>query len=60
MISIKLNNKATLRIDPSRVIATIESPESATVDIYVDGITYPFHISQTGTQDIINSIWYAE
>lgn len=56
MISIKLNDKATLRINSSRIIATVDNPDNQMVDLYLDGIATPFHLKSEHTQDVITQI----
>ena len=57
MISIKLNDKATLRVNSSRVIATVDNPTTQTVELYLDGIAVPFRLKSEHVQDVLGNIW---
>ena len=42
--SFKLPGNAKLRVRSENIVATVSSKEKNTIDIYVSGISVPFHI----------------
>ena len=57
IVTIKLNSSATLRVRRNKIIATVSG--SDTTDVYVEGITLPWHIAgeAMATKTIIDTIW---
>ena len=60
LLKINLTNNATLHIHKDRIIATVSDAKSNRTDIYVEGISLPFHTDVIPADTLINTIWEGE
>ena len=59
--SFKLSGNAKLRVRADRIVATISSKQSGTVDIFVDGVANPWHVPIDGAPSkVIDYVWERE
>ena len=57
--SFSLPGGGVLRINSSKIIATVSSGETGTIDIYCSDTSIPFHVMATKhtPQEIVDYIW---
>lgn len=58
--SFKISKNATLRVRPDRIVATVSSPSSSNIELYVAGVANPWHLSVAeghSAAEIVDSIW---
>ena len=58
--SFKISKNATLRVRPDRIVATVSSPSSSNIELYVAGIANPWHLAvgdDCSAAEIVDSIW---
>lgn len=57
VITIPINDNASLRIRKDNVVATVNIPGSDSVDIYVSGVANPWHVKNINSNELIGMIW---
>lgn len=59
VVLIKLNGNATLHVRKDKIIATVTGENCGMTDLYVDGVSLPWHIPSTvtSTDSILEMIW---
>lgn len=57
IVEIKIADNAILRLRKDKILATVGTPGSDHIDIYVEGVTTPFHVTNTPNDAIIGLIW---
>lgn len=58
--SFKISKNATLRVRPDRIVATVSSPSSSNIELYVAGVANPWHLivdDNHSAVEIVDSIW---
>ena len=60
VVEIKVADNAILRLRKDKILATVGTPGSDHIDIYIEGATNPFHITNTPSDAIIGLIWGGE
>jgi len=58
--SFKISKNATLRVRPDRIVATVSSPSSSNIELYVAGVANPWHLAvgdDYSAAEIVDSIW---
>ena len=59
----KLPGDATLRVRAENIVATVSSKDKNTVDVYVAGLSVPFHVpiqEEDTPRELMNYIWERE
>lgn len=60
IVEIKIADNAILRLRKDKILATVGTPGSNHIDIYVEGAATPFHVTNTPTDAIVGLIWGGE
>lgn len=58
--SFKISKNATLRVRSDRIVATVSSTGSSTIELYVAGVANPWHLvvcDDHSAAEIVESIW---
>ena len=58
--SFKISKNATLRVRPDHIVATVSSPSSSNIELYVAGVANPWHLAvgdDCSAAEIVDSIW---
>ena len=56
--SFKLPGNAKLRVRADQIVATVSSKEGKSIDIYVNGVTAPWHLPIEGAPSkVIDYVW---
>lgn len=58
--SFKISKNATLRVRLDRIVATVSSPNSSNIELYVAGVANPWHLSigdDHSAAEIVEFIW---
>ena len=57
IVRIKISDKAILNLRKDKIFATVSTPGSDHIDIYVEGASTPFHVANTPADAITGLIW---
>ena len=56
--SFKLPGNSKLRVRADRIVATVSSGNGGTIDLYISGVTMPWHLSiDRAPSEIIDYVW---
>lgn len=56
----RITDNATLRIKADNIIATVSSKDNSRIDVYVNGLAAPFHITahdDETAREIMDYVW---
>jgi hypothetical protein len=56
----RLPGESTLRVAPEKIVATVSSKQTNTVDLYLSSLNFPIHIpanSKEEVTEILDTIW---
>lgn len=57
IVIIPFGDNANLRIRKDQIIATVNVPGSEHIDVYVNGVANPWHITGVPADAIVGLIW---
>lgn len=57
IVQIKIADNAILNLRKDKILATVSTPGSDHLDIYVEGASTPFHVTDTPADAITGLIW---
>lgn len=57
IVVIPYGEHAKLNVRRDKIIATIHTPDSNKVDMYIEGVDHPLHITDAPADAVIGLIW---